>query len=243
MDPIESVEYNGFETTNGNSHNDDHGWKKVVYPKRNRKQKPADQAAATKNGVTGNLIPNGTLSNGGGNVFRSLEEQAEGRHLQILAAKKASDTADVSDGGRSKWRSNGYGDEGYDFDDSDSEIAVGKENLKAEEVKKPKVKKVKKPKVTLAEAAAKIDVSNLAAFLVEASESYASQPEIQLMKFADYFGRSLSQVSSAHFPWVKTFKESPLSKLIDVSTISLFIFVILNLSQRFSFRNGVAMGM
>jgi hypothetical protein len=63
------------------------------------------------------------------------------------------------------------------------------------------------------------------------------------MKFADYFGRSLSQVSSAHFPWVKTFKESPLSKLIDVSTISLFIFVILNLSQRFSFRNGVAMGM
>jgi hypothetical protein len=31
--------------------------------------------------------------------------------------------------------------------------------------------------------------------------------------------------------------------LIDVSTISLFIFVILNLSQRFSFRNGVAMGM
>ena len=169
MDPIESVEYNGFETTNGNSHNDDHGWKKVVYPKRNRKQKPADQAAATKNGVTGNLIPNGTLSNGGGNVFRSLEEQAEGRHLRILAAKKASDTADVSDGGRSKWRSNGYGDEGYDFDDSDSEIAVGKENLKAEEVKKPKVKKVKKPKVTLAEAAAKIDVSNLAAFLVEAS--------------------------------------------------------------------------
>ncbi|KAG7655279.1 Transmembrane protein 214 [Arabidopsis suecica] len=216
MDPIESVEYNGFETTNGNSHNDDHGWKKVVYPKRNRKQKPADQAAATKNGVTGNLIPNGTLSNGGGNVFRSLEEQAEGRHLRILAAKKASDTADVSDGGRSKWRSNGYGDEGYDFDDSDSEIAVGKENLKAEEVKKPKVKMVKKPKVTLAEAAAKIDVSNLAAFLVEASESYASQPEIQLMRFADYFGRSLSQVSSAHFPWVKTFKESPLSKLIDI---------------------------
>jgi hypothetical protein len=36
------------------------------------------------------------------------------------------------------------------------------------------------------------------------------------MKFADYFGRSLSQVSSAHFPWVKTFKESPLSKLIDI---------------------------
>ncbi|EOA39878.1 hypothetical protein CARUB_v10008554mg, partial [Capsella rubella] len=215
IDPMESVEYNGFETTNVSSHNNDHGWKKVVYPKRNRKQKPADQAAAA-NGVTGNLIPNGALANGGDNVFRSLEEQAEGRHRRILAAKKASDAADVSDGGRSKRRSNGYGDEGHDFDDSDSETAVGKENLKAEEVKKPKVKKEKKPKVTLAEAAAKIDVSNLAAFLVEASESYASQPEIQLMRYADYFGRALSQVSSAHFPWVKTFKESPLSKLIDI---------------------------
>ena len=37
------------------------------------------------------------------------------------------------------------------------------------------------------------------------------------MRFADYFGRALSGVSSSHFPWVKTFKESPLSKLIDVS--------------------------
>ncbi|KAL1192352.1 hypothetical protein V5N11_012530 [Cardamine amara subsp. amara] len=212
MDPIESVEYNGFETTtNGDSHNNDHGWKKVVYPKRNRKQKPADQATA--NGVSGNLIPNGTLVNGNNNVFRSLEEQAEDRHRKILAAKKA---ADVADGERYKRRSNGYGDDGYGFDDSDTEIDLGKENLKVEETKKPKVKKEKKPKVTLAEAAAKIDASNLAAFLVEASESYASQPEIQLMRYADYFGRALSQVSSAHFPWVKTFKESPLSKLIDI---------------------------
>ncbi|AEE30350.1 transmembrane protein (Protein of unknown function DUF2359, transmembrane) [Arabidopsis thaliana] len=201
MDPIESVEYNGFETTNGNSHNDDHGWKKVVYPKRNRKQKPADQAAATKNGVTGNLIPNGTLSNGGGNVFRSLEEQAEGRHLQILAAKKASDTADVSDGGRSKWRSNGYGDEGYDFDDSDSEIAVGKENLKAEEVKKPKVKKVKKPKVTLAEAAAKIDVSNLAAFLVEASIPLSHIPEAVYKTSADWINQRPIEALGAFVLW------------------------------------------
>ncbi|KAJ0247633.1 hypothetical protein HA466_0160700 [Hirschfeldia incana] len=36
------------------------------------------------------------------------------------------------------------------------------------------------------------------------------------MRFADYFGRALSGVSSSHFPWVKTFKESPLSKLIDI---------------------------
>ncbi|KAF8048579.1 hypothetical protein N665_2469s0001 [Sinapis alba] len=36
------------------------------------------------------------------------------------------------------------------------------------------------------------------------------------MRFADYFGRALSGVSSVQFPWVKMFKESPLSKLIDV---------------------------
>ncbi|KFK44407.1 hypothetical protein AALP_AA1G253100 [Arabis alpina] len=203
MDPIESMEYNGFETTNGNNTHNDHGWKKVEYPKRNRKQKPTDQATT-----------NGTALSNGDNVFRSLEEQAQDRHRKILAAKKASE--DDSDLTRSKRRSNGYGDEGYDFDDSDSEIALGKENLKVEETKKVKPKKEKKPKVTLAEAASKIDASNLAAFLVEATESYASQADIQLMRFADYFGRALSGVSSVHFPWVKTFKESPLSKLIDI---------------------------
>ncbi|KAG2269138.1 hypothetical protein Bca4012_071439 [Brassica carinata] len=209
MDQIESVEYNALETANGNSHTD-HGWKKVVYPKRNRKQKPADHTTAN-----GTHFPNGALSNGD-NVFRSFEEQAEDRRRRILAAKKAADAADDSDLTRSKRRSNGYGDDGYGFDDSEGEIGAGKENAKVEVAKKPKVKKEKKPKVTLAEAAAKIDSSNLQAFLVEASESYASQPEIQLMRFADYFGRALSGVSSSHFPWVKTFKESPLSKLIDI---------------------------
>ncbi|CAH8308496.1 unnamed protein product [Eruca vesicaria subsp. sativa] len=200
MDPIESVEYNDFEISNGNSHVD-HGWKKVVYPKRNRKQKPADLTAT-----------NGKNAANGDNVFRSLEEQAEDRRKRILAAKMAgSDVEDVEF--RSKRRSNGYGDEGYDFDDSGDEIAV---TMKVEEAKKKKPKKEKKPKVSLPEAAAKIDPSNLEAFLIEASESYASQPEIQLMRFADYFGRALSGVCSVQFPWVKMFKESPLSKLIDV---------------------------
>ncbi|EFH66827.1 hypothetical protein ARALYDRAFT_313192 [Arabidopsis lyrata subsp. lyrata] len=200
MDPIESVEYNGFETTNGDSHNNDHGWKKVVYPKRNRKQKPADQAAVA-NVVSGKLIPNGALSNGGDNIFRSLEEQAEDRHRRILAAKKASDVADASDGVRSKRRSNGYGDEGYDFDDSDSEIAVGKENLKVEEVKKPKVKKEKKPKVTLAEAAAKIDVSNLAAFLVEASIPLCHIPEAVYKTSADWINQRPIEALGAFVLW------------------------------------------
>ncbi|VVB17076.1 unnamed protein product [Arabis nemorensis] len=212
MDPIESMDYNGFETSNGNSHVD-HGWEKVVYPKRNRKQKPADQAAAS-----GKIVPNGNVSNGD-SVFRGLEKEAEGRRQRILAEKMAAaDVEDELDGARSKRRSNDYGDEGYDFDGSDDdEITARNENLKkTEETKKPKPKKEKKPKVTLPEAASKIDPSNLEAFLIEASESYATQPDIQLMRFADYFGRALSGVSSVQFPWVKMFKESPLSKLIDV---------------------------
>ena len=43
------------------------------------------------------------------------------------------------------------------------------------------------------------------------------------MRFADYFGRALSGVSSVLFPWVKMFKESPLSKLIDVISFTFFI--------------------
>ncbi|KAL0664724.1 hypothetical protein Bca4012_101562 [Brassica carinata] len=183
MDQIESVEYNGFEISNGHV---DHGWKKVVYPKRNRKQKPADQTAT--NG--------GKNAANGDNVFRSLEEQAEDRRRRILAAKMAVSDSD-EDESRSKRRSNGYG-----FDDSEDEIAARKEaeeeNVKAEEAKKKKAKakKEKKPKVSLPEAAAKIDPSNLEAFLIEASSALG--------------------VSSVLFPWVKMFKESPLSKLIDV---------------------------
>lgn len=37
------------------------------------------------------------------------------------------------------------------------------------------------------------------------------------MKFADYFGRAFSAVTSAQFPWVKMFKESTVAKIADVS--------------------------
>ncbi|KAG2313053.1 hypothetical protein Bca52824_024610 [Brassica carinata] len=205
MDPIESIDYDGFETFNGNNTHVDHGWKKVVYPKRNRKQKPTDQAS--NGGVSGKNV---NVANGD-NVFRSLEEQAEDRRKRILAAKMAA--VDVEDDDEPNGsRSNVYGD-------SDDEIAARNEKKKAEEEetkKKKKPKKEKTPKVSLPEAAAKIDPSNLEAFLIEASEAYASQPDIQLMRFADYFGRALSGVSSVQFPWVKMFKESSLSKLIDV---------------------------
>lgn len=48
-------------------------------------------------------------------------------------------------------------------------------------------------------------------------ESYENQQDIQLMRFADYFGRSFASVSAAQFPWAKMFKESLVSKMVDVS--------------------------
>ncbi|KAM7270317.1 hypothetical protein ACFE04_029531 [Oxalis oulophora] len=79
-----------------------------------------------------------------------------------------------------------------------------------------KVKKEKKPKITVAEAASKIDSANLAVFLDEISGSYEEKQDIEMMRFADYFGRAFSSVSSAQFPWVKMFRESPLAKIVDV---------------------------
>jgi len=44
------------------------------------------------------------------------------------------------------------------------------------------------------------------------------------MRFADYFGRAFSSVSGAQFPWLKTFKESTVAKIVDVSCFCSFLF-------------------
>jgi hypothetical protein len=52
------------------------------------------------------------------------------------------------------------------------------------------------------------------------------------MKFADYFGRAFSAVTSAQFPWVKMFKESTVAKIADVSfEISMRIMLLFLYSQ------------
>jgi hypothetical protein len=47
------------------------------------------------------------------------------------------------------------------------------------------------------------------------------------MRFADYFGRAFSSVSSAQFPWLKIFKESSVGKLVDVSVFSFFFIILI----------------
>ncbi|CAI9289396.1 unnamed protein product [Lactuca saligna] len=70
-------------------------------------------------------------------------------------------------------------------------------------------------KTTIAEAAEKIDVDNLASFLLEVTTSFEAQQDIQLMRFADYFGRAFSSVTASQFPWVKLLRESPVAKVAD----------------------------
>ncbi|KAG8366737.1 hypothetical protein BUALT_Bualt17G0110500 [Buddleja alternifolia] len=47
-------------------------------------------------------------------------------------------------------------------------------------------------------------------------ESYEEQQDIQLMRFADYFGRAFSAVSASQFPWLKLFRESAVAKIADL---------------------------
>ncbi|XP_044488659.1 uncharacterized protein LOC123213320 [Mangifera indica] len=186
-----------------NNSSNDHGWQKVTYVKRQRKTaKPnADPAAVT-------LRSNGAVNEDKSNVFRNLEQQAEERRRRLFSAQQANAAVVHAPQTRSKHRSD-------DEDDDESETEAA-ENGKAEEVKKVKQKKPKKPKITVAEAAAKIDATDLAAFLVDITGTYESQQEIQMMRFADYFGRAFSAVSASQFPWVKLFKESTVAKIADI---------------------------
>ncbi|KAL9148783.1 hypothetical protein ABFS82_12G066000 [Erythranthe guttata] len=179
-----------------------HGWQKVTYVKKRTK--------ASKN-TSSNLLPNGSGAVADKNgVFKAVEKNAEDRRRILDAKRAASSLYDDDDGFPVRSNRN------VDDDDEDYPNGESKENIPADANKKDKPKKVKSPKVTVAEAAAKIDADDLAAFLSSISESYEGQPDIQLMRFADYFGRAFSAVSAAQFPWLKLFRESPLAKIADI---------------------------
>ncbi|PPD89371.1 hypothetical protein GOBAR_DD13688 [Gossypium barbadense] len=64
-----------------------------------------------------------------------------------------------------------------------------------------------KPKrsVTVVEAAAKIDPTDLSAYFAEWN---GEQQEIQMQKFADYYGKAFQLVVAGQFPWLKLFREN-----------------------------------
>ncbi|CAI9779135.1 unnamed protein product [Fraxinus pennsylvanica] len=194
FEPIHHAEENG------------HGWQKVTYAKKQRRNKTtSDSSRVESNGSSAAPEKN--------NVFKNLEKNAEARRRTLEAQRAAAAIYDDDDAPvRSKKR---WGDDDEE-DDGNDEDGNLKENVSEEANKKEKPKKVKKPKVTVAEAAAKIDASDLAAFLSNVLVSYEGQQDIQLMRFADYFGRAFAAVSSSQFPWLKLFRESTVEKIAEV---------------------------
>ncbi|KAE9584403.1 putative transmembrane protein [Lupinus albus] len=59
-------------------------------------------------------------------------------------------------------------------------------------------------------------IAAVATWTIVIAGSYEMQQDIQMMRFADYFGRAFSAVSSSQFTWVKLFRESTVAKIADV---------------------------
>ncbi|OAY65846.1 Transmembrane protein 214-B [Ananas comosus] len=178
-----------------------HGWQKVTYGKRQRRHQPP-QAADPDRGGSASRGPDRS------HVFASVEQRAHERRRALeSAAAAAAAAANAAPSAAAAARAASS--------EEDDDDAAPQENG-GEAPKKIKQKKPKKPKITVAEAAAGIDAENLAAHLIEISGSYETQQEIQLMRFADYFGRAFVGVSASQFPWAKMFKESPVSKIVDI---------------------------
>ncbi|KAB2612376.1 hypothetical protein D8674_034692 [Pyrus ussuriensis x Pyrus communis] len=195
----EAQKYGRKLTQNG----DAYAWQTVSYSKRNRKSSSkallADSNPDLHNGVVSSAS----------DVFRPIELHSEERRRRVLEAQAAAVSGDAAPGASK--RTSDDDDEG----DSDGEVAGAA--VENGEVKKVKQKKPKKPKVTVAEAASKMDAGDLGAFLADITASYnETQQDIQLMRLADYFGRAFAAVSPAQFPWLKTFKESSVAKLVDI---------------------------
>ncbi|KAK6913541.1 Transmembrane protein 214 [Dillenia turbinata] len=177
---------------------DDSGWKTVTYSKRKNRAKQS----SLENNQSDHMSVDS-------DVFSSIEKKSEERRRRLIESQKLALDAIAEVTGKKSKRDS---DE-EDGDDAENSGAV--ENV-VMEVKKPKQKKPKKPKVTVPDAASKVDASDLSAFLADITVSFETQQDIQLMRFADYFARVFNSVSASQFPWTKTFKESPVEKLVDI---------------------------
>ncbi|KAL5994617.1 hypothetical protein ACLOJK_024670 [Asimina triloba] len=201
----EEVSFISQEDQNG--HHPNHGWQKVTYAKR-QKRKPSSDAAGTAAAAS-------HPASAGSAAFRSLEQHAEERiRLRALAESQRAQVEAAATAAKPK----SHAPISSDDEDGDSDEAADGQNAEngGAEAKKTKPKKPKKPKVTVADAASKIDASDLAAFLADITSTYEANQDILLKRFADYFARAFSAVSSSQFPWAKMLRESPVAKTMDI---------------------------
>ncbi|MCO5567525.1 hypothetical protein L7F22_021219 [Adiantum nelumboides] len=184
----------------GNNNSSSHGWQKVVNTKKAKRQQ--EQAAVKIAGSGGRNAANNASDS---RIFHTLEKETEQKrahreavllayHQDLAASAEASIHSDSDD------------------DAADSKAPMVNADLE----KKIKVKKPRKPKVTVSEAASAIDADNLASFLAEISELFATSSDVQLMRFADYFGGAFNLVTPTQFGWNKILKESPLAKAVEI---------------------------
>lgn len=148
--------------------NNNHGWQKVTYAKKKKKNHHNNNNNSNNNQVI-QSISNGSVITGNDNVFTEIEKKSEERRKVIEAQRLAIHDSefDVDVDVRSVRKKNYSG-----YEDSDEDVDESKLDADHDVVeKKKKVKKVKKPKVTVAEAAVKIDVDELAGFLLDVSVS------------------------------------------------------------------------
>ena len=161
-DEIEMRSRNGSGSVSRKDQNEG-GWKTVTYSKRNKKQQLSKTSNSSESSSSDHQRSNG-VSGEKVDVFRSIEQHSEDRRRRIEEEwRRREEESGERDG--SKRRS--------DEDDGESDDGGhgGDSGGAGEEVKKVKKPKVKKPKVTVAEAAAKIDAGDLAAFLVDITVS------------------------------------------------------------------------
>ncbi|KAL1308200.1 hypothetical protein HN51_050133 [Arachis hypogaea] len=182
-------------------------WQTVSYNKRNRNKSSKQSVTADLDGAAASS----SSAAASDSVFSSVERHSEERRRRIAEAQIAGDNAS-SDAAPQRSLRHSDDDEDDDGGDADQGGALNGSS----QAKKVKQKKPKKPKVTVSEASSTINADDLAAFLAEITASYESQEDILLMRFADYFGRAFSSVGGAQFPWFKTFKESPVVKIVDI---------------------------
>ncbi|KAK3016930.1 hypothetical protein RJ639_006919 [Escallonia herrerae] len=181
----------GDASTNPNATNNNHGWQKVTYAKRQRKQPATKPAVAA-----------GSVGTGTGKVFQSLEKQSEERRRRIEAQRAANadlyDDDDVPIRSKKQQRSQDHDD---DENDSDADVAGGAVQNGAAEEKRAKVKKPKKPKVTVVEAAGKIDAADLANFLAEISIPVSHIPEAVYKTSVDWINQRSHEALVSFVLW------------------------------------------
>ncbi|KAL3631402.1 hypothetical protein CASFOL_024386 [Castilleja foliolosa] len=165
-----------------------YGWQKITYVKQRKNQ------AKKASDPSGFALANGSgIGADKNSVFKGLELHAEVRRRKLEAQQSASALYGDDDETQVRSRKNDGEDDEDNYGSSDA-----KENKPAEANKKDKQKKVKKPKVTVVEAAAKIDIYDLSVS-ADRLNKFEGHEDIQLMRFADYFGRAFSAVSASQF--------------------------------------------